>query len=209
MQLGTADQSEMEALRIMSQGEQNKLLVRFYMEAEQDDDKSAEAGRPIFVERPYIEIRIPGNKDEIRRRPVRYGDAEKFPPQWAAFKNKEAQPVIGTPLEALPFLTKAQVLEFKASHCLTAEHVRDMPDSLAQKFMGSHSIRQRITAFLDAAAGAAPAEKLQAELQKRDDVISAQSKALADQGTKLAELTKIVEALPKAPPPAPVTQARR
>ena len=204
MDLRTADENDMAALRLMRDNEPEKLLVQFHMEAEKDEKASSEAGRPIFKEQPYIEIRIPGNKDEIRNRPMRPQDMERFPKQWAAFKNKAEQPVIGTPLEAIPFLTKAQVLEFKAANCVTAEHVRDMPDGLAQKFMGAHSIRQRITTFLEAAAGAAPAEKLRMELEKRDELIAVQTKALKDQGDKLEELTRTVEALATKPSPAPL-----
>ena len=169
MDLRTADEHEMSMLNMQLGGRApDKLLVKFYSVAEQDLAKSAEEGRPIFIERPFIEIRIPGNKDEIRCRPARIsagkfnpdefnasGDVNRlpddirFPRQWAAFKNNAEQPIIGTPLDAVPFLTKAQVAEFKAFNCVTAENVRDMPDGLAMKFMGMHDLRRRIGAFLD------------------------------------------------------------
>ena len=124
-------------------------------------------------------------------------DDIRFPRQWAAFKNREEQPATGTPLETLPFLTKAQVLEFKAANCTTAEHVRDMSDGLAQKFMGIHDIRRRIAVFLEAAAGAAPAERLAGELKKRDDLIATQTQNLKEQGDAIEALRKQIEALSK------------
>ena len=203
MDIRTADEYEMSALRSMSSQEPEKLIVRFHMEADQDEAASAEAGRPIFVERPYIEIKIPGNKDEIRNRPMREGDKIRFARQWDAFKSKADQPVVGTPLSAIPFLTKSQVAEFQVFNCLTAEHVRDMPDSLAQKFMGINSIKQRVKTFLEAAAGAAPAEKLQAELAERDSKISTQEQALKAQGDMIKVLQEKMEAFQKATPAQP------
>ena len=47
-------------------GNDSKLWIRFFVDAEQDLEESEQAGRPIFSEKEFIEIRIPGDKDEIR-----------------------------------------------------------------------------------------------------------------------------------------------
>jgi hypothetical protein len=189
-----ADAETMAALN----GAPSRLIVSFFMEACHNEEKSKEAGRPIYDDCEFVEIRMPGDKDEIRRRGVRPSDKLQFPQQYAAFKAGADQPCSGTPLAALPFLTKSQVLEFQAAHCTTAEHVRDMPDSVAQRFMGAHGIRQRIAAFLAAAEGAAPAERLASELSKRDQQIEVQKHALDKQGEELAALRAQVEVLAKS-----------
>ena len=92
-------------------GNDSKLWIRFFVDAEQDLEGSETSGRPIFNEKEFIEIRIPGDKDEIRVRPVRFADTQQYPRQYAAFKAGLEQPVTGTPLDKLPFITKAQAAE--------------------------------------------------------------------------------------------------
>lgn len=168
----------------------SKLIATFFMEAVQDNEASAAAGRPIYRDEEFVEIRVPGDKDEIRRRPVRFMDKQQFPAQYAAFKANREAPMEGTPLDKVPFLTKAQVLEFQSVGLKTAEHVRDMADSLAQRFMGIHQVRKQITDFLAAAEGAAPAQKLQAELEKRDNEIEALKNLIDQQNKRLDDIGK-------------------
>jgi hypothetical protein len=47
-----------------------------------------------------------------------------------------------------------------------------MADANAQRIMGFQSLKGKINTFLEAAKGAAPALKLQAELEKRDAEIA-------------------------------------
>ena len=173
-------------------GESNdsKLWIRFFMDAEQSIEESEKAGRPIYSEKEFIEIRIPGDKDEIRVRPVRYSDTQMYPRQYAAFKQGLEQPVTGTPLDKLPFITKAQAAEMAGVGIKTAEQLRDMSDANAQKYMGASQLRAKVKAFLDAAEGAAPALKMQAELEKRDGEIELLKQMVEQQSRKLEEMTK-------------------
>ena len=234
--LRTADEAEMAALQLMGGGRQpEKLMVEFTTKPQQDAVKTKEAGRPIFVEVVFIEIRVPGDMREIRCRPARLsggawnpdpfqesGDVNKIPDdirfarQWEQFQKKATQVVSGTPLDAIPFLTKTQVAEFKAANCETAEQVRDMSDVNAQRFMGMHGLRRKIGVYLDAAAGGAPAQKLADELQERDDKIALQEGVLAEQGKKIEAMMAQMAALtaaqsaPHAPsPPAERQQPRK
>jgi hypothetical protein len=140
----------------------------------------AGAGRPIYAQQDWVEIRVPGDKDEIRRRAVRASDQQRWPEEWRAYQEKRATPLVGTPLDKLPFLTKSQVLEFQATGIRTAENLRDMPDSVSQKFMGINAVRARVKAFLDAAEGVAISDKYQAELQTRDEQIAALQKQMQE-----------------------------
>lgn len=138
------------------------------------------AGRPIYREAEWIEIRIPGNVSEVRRREVRPSDKVRFPQQYAAFKSGQAAPEIGTPLDRLPFLSKSQVKEFQAAGLRTAENVRDISDGDRAKFMGLQNLRKRIIDFLDAAAGNAPMVNLRSELEGRDSQIAALQRQVAE-----------------------------
>ena len=168
----------------------SRLIVEFFYEACQNQAKSDEAGRPIFEDQEFIRIMIPGDKDNIIVRPIRAKDKQEFSQQYAAFKNSQEQKIEGTPLDKLPFMTKAQVLEFKTMNIHTAEQVRDMADVNAQKFMGINALKKKITDFLDAAAGNAVSSKLRAELEKRDTDITVLKQLLDEQGKKIDELSR-------------------
>ena len=142
------------------------------------------AGRPIYKDQVWIEIRIPGNVSEVRCREVRPSDKLRFPREYEAFLKGQSEPMIGTPLEKLPFLGKSQVAEFKAAGLRTAENVRDISDGDSQKFMGLGTMRKRIIDFLEAAEGHAPMASMRSELETRDGEIA----ALRDQVAKLAKL---------------------
>lgn len=163
----------------------NALIVEFYMDAIRDSNASdgwveehfdyatqqmkqtrhQGAGRDIFRDAEFIEIRIPMNLKEVRRRQVRESDKKRWPVQYAAFKQGLAAPLMGTPIDKLPFLTKAQVLEFQAMGLRTAENVRDISDSDGQKLMGFQQLRRRVADFLAAAEGNAPLASIRSELE--------------------------------------------
>ena len=157
-----------------------RLLVLFYREPIKNEQKSIDAGRPIFDEIDLVKIITPGSRDTF------VGDASeeyqrRFPSQWARYKAGREQGSSGTPLNQLPFLSMGQVAEFNAVGCTTVEHLVGMSDNLSQKFMGHFALKQRAQEYLDAAKGAAPTLRLQAELSKRDE--------------QLAELQATVKAL--------------
>lgn len=178
----------------------NALIVEFYMDAVRDDRKSdgwveehfdygtqqlkqirhQGAGRDIYKDAEFIEIRIPMNLKEVRRRQVRESDKRRWPVQYAAFKAGLASPLIGTPVDKLPFLTKAQVLEFQAMGLRTAENVRDISDSDGQKLMGFQQLRRRVADFLAAAEGNAPLASMRSELESRDAEIAELKKQMAE-----------------------------
>lgn len=148
-----------------------KLLVLFYKGVVKNETKSTEEGRPIFDEIDLVKIITPGSRDSF------VGDATesyqlRFPAQWARYKAGRSQDVGGTPLNMLPWLTEAQVMEFQALQIKTVEQLAGISDALAQKFMGFHAIKQRAQAYLNAAKDSAPLLKMEAELKKRDDAIA-------------------------------------
>ena len=77
-------------------------------------------------------------------------------------------------------MTVSVVAELKAMNVHTVEQLADMPDQLAQKIMGSHSLRARAKVFLEAAAGEAVNSKMAMELEKRDSEIDLLKKQMAE-----------------------------
>ena len=157
-----------------------KLFVQFYKDAVKNQVKSIEAGRPIFDEVDHVRIITPGSRDTFVTK-VKEGSGypERFPAQWARYQAGLSQQDSGTPLTQMPWMTVGQIAELNAVGCNTVEQLVGMSDALSQKFMGHHQLKQKAKRFLDAAQEQAPALKLQAELEKRDEQI-AQLQATVD-----------------------------
>lgn len=160
-------------------GDEN-LLVKFYLHPRQNKAKSIEAGRPIFEDVEYIRIMVPGDKDNIVERPARESDRARFPRQYDAFKRGEGDALVGTPLAAWPSIARSQVEELAFFGVKTVEQLASMSDTQIQKFMGLRELRTKAKAYIELAAGNAPLEKMQAELESRDATIATMQKQIAD-----------------------------
>ena len=134
------------------EGDEN-LFVRFFMHPRQNPAKSAEEGRPIYEEVPYIEIMQPGNKENIVSRAVRKAEQLRFPKQWDAFQSGEEQALEGTPLEQWPALNRSQVEELRFFNVRTVEQLANMSDAHSQNFAGIQSMKQKALVFLELAKG--------------------------------------------------------
>lgn len=161
----------------------SKLYVTFYVRAVMNNFESAQQGRPIFNEKEYVRIIVPGDSKTTVDCPVTDEFRMRFAKQYELFKKGMEQAVTGTPLEVWPQLTVGLVAELKAMHISTVEQLAELDDGKAQRIMGSHELRRRARAFLDAAQGEAANNKMLAELEKRDEEIN-QLK------TQMAELLK-------------------
>lgn len=133
----------------------NRLYVNFYLRAVMNRHKSADAGRPIFDEEVYCRVITPGDKNTILDVPANSHYIGRFPKQYEAYKQHATVAQTGTPLEVWPQMTVGMVAELKAMHIHTVEALADLPDNLAQKIMGSHELRRKARAFLEAAKGEA------------------------------------------------------
>lgn len=200
MAAGMAQSDEM-VLALGKKNEADKgLIVEFYRKPKQDEAASAEAGRPIFVEKPYVRIITPGDIINKIDRPVwdepgnENCDTVRFAEKWARFKAgiAEEKSGTGTPLEKLPGILSTQVEEMKYFNVRTIEQLADLDDSHGQRFMGIQQLKQRAKTWLEAAKGNAPLEKMRTELEKRDQMI--------------ADLMARVAAMEKPAPGASVAQ---
>jgi hypothetical protein len=144
-----------------------RLMVTFHRGFELNEAKSAEAGRQVHDDVDLITIRFPGQRDNMVAK-VDYGYQQRFPTQWAQYKANKEQLGSGTQLSEVPWLTPAQIADLHAANIRTVEQLANVPDSNGHAFMGFQGLKQRAQAFLDTAAGNAPALKLQAELERRD-----------------------------------------
>jgi hypothetical protein len=166
-----------------------KLMVVFSQRAWHDKVESAKQGRPIYKDRDYITIMVPGDKDTVIERPARDTDIERFSRQYDAYKRKVSQQAAaGTPLRLVPFLNESQVKELEYFNCHTVEQLADLTDGNAQGFMGIQVLKQKAAAYLKAASELAPLTAMKAEIEKKDAELAAQAQAIKEMGDRLKAL---------------------
>jgi hypothetical protein len=170
-----------------------RLLVKFGLFPEHDVEASAKEGRPIFKEREYVWIMVPGDKETIVHRPVirvpGRSDPERFPQQWQAFLNKQTQETAGgTPLREVSFISSSQVKELEYFNCYTVEQLANMPDSASIKFMAVHKLKQLAKDYLQAAKETAPLTAMRAEMEKKDSQLEVMQRQLDAMAKRLGEL---------------------
>lgn len=160
------------------------LLVRFFMDLMQDQAASKKEGRPIYKEVEWIDIRIPGNKDNVVVRPVREADKSRFPRHYEMFKRRvegSREELVGTPLTLWPVVTVTQVKEFEYFNIRTVEQLAAIPDSAAQKFPGINQLKQKAADYLEMAAKKAPLAQMRNKVEELTEMVArleASNKAL-------------------------------
>lgn len=148
-----------------------RMVTEFFRKPVHMDWKSREAGRAIYEEVDYIRIYTPGDKSSIVERPVDALDRQRWADRYNKWKAGQEQAVMGTPITVLPGMSPAKAEEYRYFKIFTVEQLAEAPDNVGQKFMSFQQDKQRARAFMQVAANNAPIEKMNEELQKRDEVI--------------------------------------
>lgn len=170
-------------------------MLRFFTEPVELPGKSAEAGRPVYQDRDFVGITNPGSRDEVIRKAEDKAKEDEFI-AWAyrKWKATQQQPVDGTPLETVPFLSKGQVMELKGINVHTLENLAHMPDTAAQRMMGAIDLRKKAQAYIEAAKDSAVVTKLQHDLSLRDNEIAMLKKQMTEMSARFDELLRKVPA---------------
>jgi len=172
--------------------EDNKLYIEFYRAPFMHAGKSVQEGRAIYEERDCIRIHVPGDKLSVIDRPLDEIDRVRFADRYAKWKAGQAEAVTGTPLTALPGMNPAKVEEYKFFKIVTVEQLAGAPDAVGQKFMGFTQDKQRAKAFMEVAAGNAPIEKLQTEIDAERNARLEAAATLEQVQAELAALKSVV-----------------
>jgi hypothetical protein len=150
------------------------------------------AARPIFKTYEFCEIRIPGDKTNVRQGRVdkMHPDPRiRFAEAYARFKRGEAIQVQGTLLREWAMIPRAEAKTLEAAGIYTVEQLANLTDPNAARFMGSMALRQMARDYLATADKMAPLTQARAENEKMR--------------VELQALREMVEALGgKAPPPS-------
>ena len=162
---------------------ENNVFVEFYTDAIELTFRSEEEGRPIFEDRPFIKIIVPGDQGNVIERVANDMDKRKYPNAWKRFQSSEVTGQTGTPLEQWPQITRSQLKEAKYFEVHTVEQMASLADTHVQRLgMGFSDLRTKALAYLAAAAGTAVATKDAADkerLQREIDDLKIQIAELA------------------------------
>lgn len=187
----TRDPFASRSERQFNEQEDAKLHVRFFTVPVEQTAESVLQNRRVFADTEFIEIMIPGDKRTIIQRQVFPIDRERFPQQYARFKQGLADQTIGTPLTELTWIPASKVKEYEFFGIKTIEQLAGASDGsdVGQRMMGFQSDKQKANAYLEAAKGAAPLNELRQRLDQKDDTIQLMQRQLAEMNAKLEMAT--------------------
>lgn len=146
-------------VRQVSYGNDTGLYAEFRMENVHMEFLSEQEGRPIYEQRPFIRLYVPGDKTKVVDRPVvekqvgdMPSDPQRFPAQWAAFKAGQQAVANGTPLAEWPQMTTSQVRELGTVNIFTVEQLAAVHDGALDGLgHGGRAIRDSAIRYLAAA----------------------------------------------------------
>lgn len=166
------------------------LAVKFYFRPVQDREATEREGRPIFKEREYVEIRIPGDQGTVLDTPVTDMERQRFRGAYSAFKAGNAEQVVGTPLAEVPWITRSQVEELAHLQVRSLEQLSELSDAACSKFAGLYDLKSKAKKHLENAKAAAPALQVAALEEKHNAELAELRKALEDQASIIKQLKK-------------------
>lgn len=167
--------------------------ARFYMHPEQNEEKSAAAGRPIFEETEFVEIIAAGNQTSIIRRPARQMDKQRFQRQYEAFKAGHGDSDYGTILSEVPWITRSQVEELSYLRIRTLEQLANVSDSECGKHVGLYELKSKAQKALALAEGAAPMTELAKENEELKKRLNSQDDQMANMREQMDKLIALVQ----------------
>lgn len=169
------------------------VYVKFYMRPVVDDAASDEAGRPIYRDREYVEIRTPGQQNNVVQRPVTDMDRQRFRQAYQSFKAGESEQTVGTPLSEMGWVTRAQVEELAHMRIRTVEHLAGLDDAVCSRHAGLYKLKQKAQQVLADSEKNAPFAKMQTE----NDELKASLAALQETVKEQSEIIKSLQSSKK------------
>lgn len=167
----------------------SKLAVRFYMDVLPDETASKATGMRKFRDAEMVQIQVPGDRNNIIVREVREDDRVRFEKLYERFKQGLDEQATGYPLREWPAMTRAMAEELRYLGFHTVEQVANANDAALGKYPGLREVATRAKHWLALQEGAAPAEKLQTqveELQKQIQALQAQLQTQAQTQAKVS-----------------------
>lgn len=197
-----SDQMSDDAFRAFLPGQKQDddagLLITFFVKPKLMGLKSTEAGRPIYEDREYVEIRVKGQPNNVPVEEVNETHKKRWPLAYAAFKVGLPAPIIGTPIENLPGIGPSAVLTYKALGIRTVEDVVSMAEPGLQKMgMGARELQRQCKAYLERST------VVTVELSQENATLKSQVAELQQQMADLMAAVKPKRGRPRNTPKQP------
>jgi hypothetical protein len=154
-------QPQQEQFPAMAPGDE-QLFVQFYMGSMKNEEKSTEAGHPIFDAVPFVKILVPGDRNTVVNTSVTQQHKRRFARLWSQFEQNNTQTVQGMPIQEWPAITRAQADELFYLNIVTVEQLAGLADVYGSRIMGFNDLKRKAATYLEAAKDTALAEKLSA-----------------------------------------------
>ena len=173
----------------------SKLAVKFYSKPVQNNFETQKQGKPVFQDVDMIRIEVPGDKNSIADTFARPHHIERFPIQWARYKNAQGDlQETGTPLSHWQLITGAQAEELKAQKFRTVEAIAGASDAQLQSIgmvagMAPHAFRARAQAWLAAAKDSAIVQVQADALLKKEQELGEMKAAMQKMQEQLDKIT--------------------
>jgi len=169
----------------------DRLYATFSVKPVFDQHTSNEKGRPIYLDREFITIIVPGDKHSVVMRQARPQDLQRFPRQYEAFQQGKEEQQVGTPLSLMPWMSPGRTEEYKFFKIVTVEQLANASDEGGKNFMGFQADKLKAKEYMDAANRGIGAQDLEDQLSSRDqeiaDLKAQMSQLLAAQGSPEVE----------------------
>lgn len=170
----------MQALNNFRKPGDEALLVSFYEGKVPSEYQSQQQGKEVFVPADFIRIAVPGDKHTVIDTLVTPEYAERFGPEYEAWKSsKETGGVDGTPLADWGRFSPFQIAELKLMNIHTVEQIAQLSDAQCQRIgMGGYQTRDAARKFTGWSGQDTDAVKALAEQNKQLQEQIEQLKAL-------------------------------
>jgi hypothetical protein len=173
----------------------DRLMIKFELFPHPNEIKSLEAGHPVYDDKEYITIIVPGDKTSIVHRPVWAQDKERFARQYAQFKQGQEQSVVGLPLKLWGGMTLGQAKEFEYFNVKTVEQLAEMSDGNGISIQGFNGLKQRAKDYIAATREQQPLMEMRALVESKDAELSALTQSFSELSSQVQQLMKLI---PKA-----------
>lgn len=107
--------------------------VRFYKHPVLQGFESRKAGREIHKDTDFIEIQVPGQKNQIVKRKVEDQDKIDYPVEWNAYELNSDEGAVGSLIDHLPGISPSKVLELRGLGIYTVEQLVELSEPGIQK----------------------------------------------------------------------------
>ncbi len=173
----------------------DRLIVGFYKKSVLNQARSRAEGKPIHEGRDYVKIQHPGETLNVVDRPVKEDDPQRWPRQWHSYQQGVRQIPDGVPINLL-FPAKPEVETMLRGYNIhTIEQLAGLSgEAISTVGMGAQEWVNAAQRYMERANKGVDHHKFETELAKRDAVVAALTR-------QLAEVTALVRSQQPAPNP--------